>query len=203
MDVYRNLNAEAILEVMEDYRKLDHSKFDSFVCCILSHGKMGQIYGSDSLIVSLDEVTSRLSGDRCRSLAAKPKMFFLQACRGTMKDRAVEADDDKAEEAERVFSSASEDGARVATDSDFAIPSAEDFFFSYATASGHVAWRDLDNGSWYVSELCRSLGSYARFASLVDMLTITNKKVSTQYANAGYKQATEVTSRLGSDVFFF
>ena len=93
--------------------------------------------------------------------------------------------------------------SHVASDSDTKIPSALDFYFGYATAGGHVAWRNLDNGSWYISELCRNLASYAGFASLGDVMTITNKRVSTEYVNAGYKQATEVTSRLGNDVFFF
>jgi len=204
VEVYRNCTARNILDIMEEYRLKDHSSYDSFICCILSHGKQGQIFGSDSFLVPLDDITRKLDGDKCPTLASKPKMFFLQACRGVMKDSGVstvEADDDEMEEEEKVFSSSG--APRVATDSDITIPRAEDFYFGYATASGHVAWRDLDNGSWYVSELCRSLASYARFAGLNDIMTITNNRVSTVYANAGYKQSTEVTSRLRKDVFFF
>ena len=78
VEVYRNCTAEKIVEIMEENKLRDHWSYDSFICCILSHGKMGQIYGSDSVIVSLDDVTAKLSGASCRSLAAKPKMFFLQ-----------------------------------------------------------------------------------------------------------------------------
>ena len=122
------------------------------------------------------------------------------ACRGLLKDTGVEADDDEMEPEPRVLSSS---GVRVATDSDSKIPAAEDFYFGYATANGHVAWRDLDNGSWYISELCRSLASYSKFASLNDMMTIINKRVGTTYTHADYKQSTESTTRLSNDVFFF
>jgi hypothetical protein len=201
VDVYQNCDAQSILNIMDDYRTRDHWNSDSFICCILSHGRMGQIYGSDSLMVSLDDITNKLNGDNCKSLASKPKMFFLQACRGTLKDKGVnvEADDDEFEES-RVLS---QSGVRVMSDDDSKIPSAKDFYFGYATTSGHVAWRDLDNGSWYISELCRNLASYARFASLNDMMTITNRRVGTVYANSDFKQSTEATTRLGSDVFFF
>lgn len=202
VEVYSNCDAQTICDIMEENRRRDHSSYDSFVCCILSHGKMGQIYGSDSIMVSLDEITSKLSGDSCKSLANKPKMFFMQACRGTLKDKGVQvaADDDEMEEEPKILSPT---GVRVASDSDTKIPSASDFYFSFATASGHVAWRDLDNGSWYVSELCRSLASYARFASLNDIMTITNKRVGEVYDNVGYKQSTEIVARIQNDIFFF
>ena len=200
VEVHNDCDAKTISDIMEGTRKRDHGSYDSFICCILSHGKMGQIFGSDSVVVSLDEITNKLSGDNCKSLANKPKMFFMQACRGTMKDRGVAADGDEMEEETKILSST---GVRVATDSDTKIPSANDFYFSFATASGHVAWRDLDNGSWYVSELCRSLTSYARFASLNDIMTITNKRVGSVYDNEGYKQSTEIVARIQNDIFFF
>lgn len=150
-----------------------------------------------SFLYSLGGYTTRAQFYACIEVIIT---IFHLACRGSLKDSGVDADDDEMEPEQRVLSSS---GIRVATDSDSKIPSAEDFYFGYATASGHVAWRDLDNGSWYVSELCRSLASYAKFASLNDMMTITNKRVSTTYSNLEFKQATEATSRLGNDVFFF
>jgi len=202
--VYRNCSKQNILDIMEEYRLKDHSRYDSFICCILSHGKQGIIVGSDSREVPLNDITRKLDGDKCTTLAGKPKMFFLQACRGKMKDKGVVADgdeeDDSEEEDEKI--SSSNGVVRVATDSDINIPKNTDFYFGHATPSGHVAWRDMDNGSWYISELCRSLASYARFASIDDIMKITNDKVSTVYDYKGNKQSTEFTSSLRKDVFF-
>ena len=202
VEVHRNCESKKILDIMEDIRQRDHSSYDSFVCCILSHGKAGQIFGSDSVMISLEDITIKLNGDSCKSLASKPKVFFMQACRGTLKDTGVriDADDDEMEAEPLVVS---DSGTRVMTDSDTKIPDAADFYFGYATPLGHVAWRDLDNGSWYISELCKSLASYAKYANLDDIMKITNRQVGEVYSNVDYKQSPEATTRLRKDVFFF
>ena len=78
VEVHRDCNAQKIVDILEENRQRDHYSYDSFICCILSHGKLGHIYGSDSVAIPLDEVTAMLNGDNCKSLAKKPKMFFLQ-----------------------------------------------------------------------------------------------------------------------------
>lgn len=60
----------------------DHSKYDSAVVVILTHGQHGQLYGSDGRLVGVDELTSSLDARHCRKLIKKPKLFFIQACRG-------------------------------------------------------------------------------------------------------------------------
>ena len=203
VEVHRDCKAMKIKEIIEDIRKRDHSKFDSFICCILSHGNAGHIYGSDSILLPLDDITLQLSGEKCRSLISKPKLFFLQACRGLQKDKAVRVQSDSGGTGiqEQVLTDSG--AARMATDSDVTIPDAADFFFSYATPINQVAWRDLDNGSWYVSELCKSLTSYGTFASLLDMVTRTNGEVARGYSYKDFKQEPDFNSRLRKNVFFF
>lgn len=55
----------------------DHSKRSSFVCVLLSHGDEGLFYGTDGPL-ELKVLTSLFRGDKCRSLAGKPKLFFIQ-----------------------------------------------------------------------------------------------------------------------------
>ena len=74
-EVYKNCTAKQILEIVEEKGTSDHSHYDSFVCCILSHGKLGLVLGSDEVYVSLENISEKLN---CKSLANKPKMFFLQ-----------------------------------------------------------------------------------------------------------------------------
>ncbi len=200
VEVHRDCNAAKMRDIFEEVRKRDHSQYDSFVCCIMSHGNAGHIYSSDSKRLPLDAIADGFKGDRCSSLASKPKMFFMQACRGLNKDKAVRVAQDSGEEASAMVA----DPEQVVSDSEGeVIPDAADFFFSYATPLNHVAWRDLDNGSWYVSELCTSLTSYGTFSSLVDMVTRTNGQVAAKYSVRGFKQQPDLTSRLRKDVFFF
>jgi hypothetical protein len=54
-----------------------------FVCCIMTHGNMGKIYGSDSKSLDIKTITDLFKRDNCQALAGKPKLFFIQACRGS------------------------------------------------------------------------------------------------------------------------
>ncbi|KAI6658320.1 Caspase-3 [Oopsacas minuta] len=64
--------------------RLDHSSYDSFFCVVMSHGdEDDNILLSDGKKISRDEITSEFSNIYCESLAGKPKIFILQACRGS------------------------------------------------------------------------------------------------------------------------
>ena len=201
VEVHRNCNAVKMQEIIEEMRQRDHNNYDSFVCCILSHGEAGQVYGSDGVLLSLNDITSRLSGMECQSLANKPKLFFLQACRGKQTDQGVRVQSDcgNSDILEEVLTCS---GTRMATDSDLSIPVVNHFFFSYATPINHLSWRDTVSGSWFMSELCKSLTSYGTFTSLVDMVTRTNNEVATRYTYVGLKQAPDFHSKLRKYVFF-
>ena len=188
VEVHRNRHAGQILEIFESIQERDHSVYDSFICCILSHGKEGQIYGSDSERVELADITSKLTGSSCPTLTGKPKMFFIQACRGKGKEESVRV---------------KPDDARMEPDSDpLELPNQADFFFGYATPLGNVAWRDLDHGSWFISELSRILVQHSSHCGLNVMITEVNNKVG-EYKFDKFRQTAEFTSRLRKEVFFF
>ena len=86
-------------------------------------------------------------------------------------------------------------------DSDTLVPCKNDFFFGYATVSGYKSFRHEIDGTYFVTELCRSLASYGRYMSLERMMKETNKRVNTDYK--GLEQPTETTHGLNKDVFFF
>ena len=54
-----------------------------FVCCIMSHGDMGLIYGSDCDFLNIENITDLFNKENCKPLTEKPKLFFIQACRGS------------------------------------------------------------------------------------------------------------------------
>ena len=193
VEMYREPKAEEMLTIFENItsvRSAELANHDSFICCILSHGKEGKIFASDSELVDLDGIASMLKD--CKNLQGKPKMFFIQACRGkegeaTKKDRGVTA--------------------RVVTDSGSKIPSEADFFFSYATPPGYFAYRPADKddkkGSPYIKTLCQTFCKHAKHSKLLDMHTTINNEVSQYETDTGYKQAPELQHRLQADVYFF
>ena len=190
VEVHRDRTVASMEAIFEKMQGLDHSKFDSFVCCILTHGKGRKVYGSDSKELEISAIISRLNGQNCKTLAGKPKLFFMQACQEEDSRTRVGSD------------STDFIPPRIEADSGpITIPDEADFFFGYATPPGRVAWRDLDHGSWYVSELCRSLCTHATYADLNHMIQEAHERVGDE--NVGYKQAPEFTTRLRKDVYFF
>ena len=51
---------------------------------ILSHGYNGGFFSSDSQEIPLKTVVQGFSEWLCLPLCGKPKMFFVQACQGSM-----------------------------------------------------------------------------------------------------------------------
>ena len=205
VEVHRDLNSKEMLAIMDEIGRRNHTHCDSFVCCILSHGTEGHVFGTDSVTVPLDTLTKKVDANNCPTLGGKPKLFFLQACRGKMKEKSVRVGTDaggQSPSSTEPVKVATDSGIRVATDSDTEIPATADFFFSYATPLGFVAWRDLDNGSWYIAELCRALCELSTHASLSDIMTQVCHEVGRGYEISGCRMSPEVTHRLQKNVFF-
>ncbi len=207
VEVYRNCTSAQIMEVLGDMQRRDHSNFDSFVCCILSHGEEGKVFGSDGRPVVLTEVTALLNARNCKSLASKPKMFFIQACRGSIEDPAAQVQTDSP------YVPSQKVNVDGGSGQPMNVPNESDFLFSYATPLGHVAIRHEDYGSWYVSELCQVLCESSRYLHLDDMLKDVHRNVaqnayhkpskSNPDEEVEYRQAGEETHRLHRNIYFF
>src|ERR1700733_4013393 len=78
--VQENLSAAEMRNCLESYRCFDHSNHDAFVCCILSHGSYGSVWGADCNSVTVLSLMELFYDDQCPSLKGKPKLFFMGAC---------------------------------------------------------------------------------------------------------------------------
>ena len=78
---------QSMMRELNDYRNMDHSKYDCFILAILTHGEdnsfHGEVYGVDDNPVQIQDIFSLFSNKNCKTLRGKPKIFFLQACRGS------------------------------------------------------------------------------------------------------------------------
>ncbi|KAH9518586.1 Caspase-3 [Bulinus truncatus] len=126
-----------VVQMRDQLRKvasLDHSDSSCFMCVILSHGEEGYVFGTDEKI-SIDQLVFPFKGHRCKSLAGKPKIFFIQACRGTELDPGVEILEGMETEME-------EEVRRIPTEADF--------LMAYSVVPGYFAWRNSTRGSWFI-----------------------------------------------------
>lgn len=189
--VYKDLTAKEIRYQLDYYAKMDHTENDCFVCCILTHGEHGQLWGTDTKF-PVEMLFNGFLGDSCTTLVGKPKLFFVQACQGERLDHGVP-----------VYGVDSLDSAAY-----FKIPTHADFLVAYSTLPGFYSWRNTQDGSWFMQAVIRVLNDYHHELDLLTMLTIVNHRVAYyKCSNAtteefnGKKQVPCITSMLTRRVY--
>ncbi|XP_061108027.1 caspase-3-like [Conger conger] len=190
--IFNDLTVEKIEEELTKVSKEDHSKMASFVCVLLSHGQENRLYGTDSA-VELSKLTGLFRGDNCATLVGKPKLFFIQACRGTEMDGGVETDSVAVEDDE----------------SPTRIPVEADFLYAYSTAPGYYAWRNPQNGSWFIQSLCSILDEFGKQLELMQLMTRVNNMVALNFQSNSFtpgfnakKQIPCIVSMLTKELYF-
>ncbi|XP_064625391.1 caspase-8-like [Lineus longissimus] len=175
-------------EIMDVVKKAaygnDHSLYDCFVCCILSHGAEGIVYGTDVIPVNIRKITEHFTGQNCPTLNGKPKLFFIEACQGNRKDVGVRADGTNSE-------------TRMS-------PTEADFLMGYATPPGYAAYLDKETGSFYIQKLVDTLEKYSDREDITSIMVMVNGEVAKDTAEIEgglYKQIPKPEITLTKKVF--
>lgn len=222
--VHRDLTAQGIRTCIENFcRRPEHQNVDSCVVCLLSHGVEGAIYGTDGQLLQLDWVFEAFDNAHCPLLQNKPKMFFIQACRGEEMDCGVEQIDGPA----RTCSPSCEQrdaGREGQGDADsrqrgdmgrprIKLPQRSDMICGFASLKGQrictAAMRNTKRGSWFIQELNTALRLHARDTHLADILVQVNGRIKEREgyapgtAHHRCKEMSEFTSSLCKDLFLF
>ncbi len=199
--VLRNLSSGEMRSQLKYIgRRTDHTHYDCFVAIIMAHGGLGELYGVNGDAFPVHQLTFDFTAEKCPSLAGKPKLFFIQACRGDEYQLGyalpVRANSDDAPQVApnplattpsdpnplTIKTPASEDEPAIAAAKlprrQRLVPSFADFLLSYATLAGFKAQRDPQQGSIYIQTLCRHLEKYGRERSLLDIVTSVHREVS-------------------------
>ncbi|NWU75538.1 CASP8 protein, partial [Onychorhynchus coronatus] len=163
---HMDLEAKEIYEKVKEYSKRDHRNMDCFVCFIFSHGEKHKIKGIDDEFVNIKDLVSCFSGSNCPSLAGKPKVFFIQACQGSVGHPAVPVEAD--------FSGHLEMDATPLT----SIPDLADILVGMSTVEDYLSFRSSESGSVYIQCLCDKMELLCpQRIDLLTILTTVNKEV--------------------------
>lgn len=177
--------------ILSDLQHEDHSEYSAFAMVFLSHGDNGGVvYCSDGNAITIKEISSHFSATRCPSLYGKPKLFFIQACRGQKSNQVVQLLHPQ---------------PRIDTYISHFIspaPNLADFLFSFATIEDFAAMRDLQDGSWYINELICMIREGARKEDLSRILTKVANSVS-KYQHGSLMQVPEHVLQLRKKLYFF
>nr|XP_040056515.1 truncated caspase-10 isoform X1 [Gasterosteus aculeatus aculeatus] len=180
VEVKHDCEGEQMLTALRELASRNHGQADCLVCCVLSHGDEGCVYGVDGHTVAIKELKEPFNGLNCASLAGKPKLFFIQACQGTGEQKAVNVVPDGPED------SAVCSDAFKASD---AIPSEADFLLGMSTVPSFVSYRHRKNGSWFIESLCQNLVQMVpKGCDLVSIMTLVNADVAKKTDEAGVKK---------------
>ncbi|NXR78005.1 CASPA protein, partial [Pycnonotus jocosus] len=177
---YTDLTSGGIINLMQTWQRVqDHKDRNCFICCILSHGESGAIYGTDGKLVPIRTLTTHFTAKECPQLAAKPKLFFIQACQGYNIQRPVYVDTD----------GPTPDASPMQERLSESIPEEADFLLGMATVDGCVSFRHIEEGSWYIQALCRKLQLLVpRGEDILSILTEVNEDVAKCVDSSGTKK---------------
>uniref|UniRef100_A0A8C4WYB9 Caspase-6 n=2 Tax=Eptatretus burgeri TaxID=7764 RepID=A0A8C4WYB9_EPTBU len=147
----------------------DHSDADCFICVVMTHGEPGKLFARDGAI-EMEELLQPFRGNVCKTLAGKPKIFIIQACRGEKHDEPVPVDE---------VDSIQGETNKVEIDYGIRtyIPSAADFLMCYSVAEGFFSHRETINGSWYIQDLVKVIQEHGTELEFLEILTLVNRMV--------------------------
>uniref|UniRef100_A0A671N0T7 Caspase-7-like n=2 Tax=Sinocyclocheilus anshuiensis TaxID=1608454 RepID=A0A671N0T7_9TELE len=195
--IYNDQTCKNMQWLLKKVSEEDHSDSSCFACILLSHGEEGMIYGTDGAM-PIKSMTSLFKGDMCKSLVGKPKLFFIQACRGSEFDDGVQTD-----------SGPPNDTIETDANPRHKIPVEADFLFAYSTVPGYYSWRNPGRGSWFVQALCNVLDEFGKQLEIMQILTRVNYMVATNFESwsedprfSEKKQIPCVVSMLTKELYF-
>ncbi|XP_034542958.1 caspase-6-like [Notolabrus celidotus] len=178
----------------------DHSDADCFLLVFLSHGEKDHVCTMDGNI-RIQDITAPFKGDKCRTLVGKPKIFILQACRGKEFDNPVTVCGGESEP--------KEDELMVDAGAIHTLPAGADFIMCYSVAEGYFSFRNVLEGSWYIQDLCKTLGEHGDSLEFTVLLTLVNRivsmrsvKLSRDQDAIGKKQVPCFSSMLTKQLYF-
>ena len=179
---------------------------DSFVCCFSSHGVLDKDTGEEYIVpfdynstdaeprIKLPGLCSMINAKNCPALATKPKLFFVQACRGKELPRVVKPRDKGKTALDAI------ENEEIHQDSDM--------LFSFSTRFSNKSARHTVDGSWYVQELSKLLQSdAAKHKDICTLMTELHRRVVANHKEtlhgAPFRQCPELTHTLRLAFYFY
>lgn len=168
--VFDDLSRKEVLDRLKDVSREDHSDNDCLVVVMMSHGEQGVLYARDNKY-NVDSLWKNFVGNACPSLIGKPKMFFIQACRGEQFDEGVAY---AAKSPKDMVDSRQEQVL-------YSIPAMADLLVMYSTYDGYYSWRNPRQGSWFIQSLCTELDENGRVRDLLTLLTGVSRRTAYEF----------------------
>ncbi|VDM57086.1 unnamed protein product [Angiostrongylus costaricensis] len=138
-----------------------HRLASSTVVVVLTHGERDQLLDDD--MISVYSFLEMLNAKNAPLLAGKPKLIFIQACRGDRRDTGAtyldQTDGQQLDGSFGLFNCIRTPPTVVVNGQINSLkPRESDFLIAYATPPTYVSWRNSLRGSWFVQAICEVFG---------------------------------------------
>ncbi|KAK7864598.1 hypothetical protein R5R35_003189 [Gryllus longicercus] len=197
VQIHTNKQFREINEIIHQLAAEDHTDADCIAVAVLTHGLGNNYLLAQDVPYPVHMLWQPFTADNCLTLAGKPKLFFIQACRGDKLDAGVSL----------------RRRSRTQTDSgtdSYKIPTHSDFLLAFSAPEGFYSWRNPENGTWFIQCLSQELKANAQSMDILRLLTRVSRRVALDYESFNdlvpwenqCKQVPSFTSMLIRDLIF-
>jgi len=128
-----------MIGVLRELQKLNTTMRSLIVFVMCHGGEDGKLIAADDKTLNIRDLYDQVRGNVCKSFESAPKIFIVNACRGSS-HMASDGDDDDAPEVDAKL-------ARCPASAH------ENFYTISSTIEGFVSWRDTSKGSYLIQNL--------------------------------------------------
>ncbi|KAK3105001.1 hypothetical protein FSP39_014925 [Pinctada imbricata] len=187
VEVKEERKAEQMLaDIVEEIYKPDHKDADCFILVIMTHGCREGVYGVDGEVLSIDKVKDLINGNNFLVMAGKPKLVFIQACRGEQYDEGVTMTQDATAEIQRSMQRIRLGSTVPDSNQETKEPTGAHILIAMATTLDMVSFRNKIYGSWFLQAV---VYVFQKFAFQDDLFKLMIK-VSTFRLKIGHRCVT-------------
>lgn len=144
----------------------------SLAVCVMTHGDENDlIYLHDRTCISITDLRKLCFS---QALLNKPRLYFIQACRGDESLRPI----------------------LLQRDTCMVAHSESDCLISAATVKGYTAVRSQTEGSWYITDLCQALQEYGHIMPVKNVLQKTRQSLKSRMGNMNNTYVTMLSEEI-------
>ncbi|CAG0891889.1 unnamed protein product [Darwinula stevensoni] len=207
----KDLNLDVMKRKLEDFANMpDHQESDCCVVVIMSHGYqapdsnldgawrplLGQpgsssvpcpyvVFSSDDKELEVEWIIQTFTA--IKALKGKPKLFIIQSCRGG-----------KPQDGDGVRNFVETDSKKLRM-----VLDADDIFVANSTIPYQSAYRDTQEGAWFIQSICHVFAESAHCKDLKHLMEKVHNRVADHEGPKGQKQSAELWIRGRTKALYF
>ncbi|CAF4873695.1 unnamed protein product [Pieris macdunnoughi] len=167
IETYKDKTKSFVLGVLRNFKYRNFSDYGCVAVVVLTHGTTeGLIRAKDQFYKEFDVIDAFKTYNN-PSLITKPKLLFIQACRGKQSVKGVNV-------GTPTTLSIKKDECHIEP---YTLPAESDMYVLHSSYMGKPSHRDEFNGTWLIQTLCKKINELAPTHDLASIVTEVKQEV--------------------------